>query len=217
VGLVMAIVGIGLGVSARRQIRKSEGWLVGDGIARAGIIVGTALLAIGIVVTAILLATHHSKCDHATNCSGSPHSGGQTTSAGARLGSRTPTASSTSRSRSAKVTPESTAPVASASTTAPNSAASPPVITLGVFGSGTASSIAVLDASGETEHTDVPLPYTTNSQLSGSYRVAIDAQSGSADPSASITCAINVPGKALVTHTSTGPYAVVHCDTDSGP
>jgi len=50
VGLVMDIVGISLGVSARRQIRKSDGWLVGDGIARAGIIVGTALLAMGIVV-----------------------------------------------------------------------------------------------------------------------------------------------------------------------
>jgi hypothetical protein len=220
VGLVMAIVGICLGVSARRQIRKSEGWLRGDGIAQAGIIVGTALLAIGIVGAAILLAAHHSDCDHQSNCSSSPQNGARTTPAGARPGSRKHTGPSTSRSRSrsATRTPGSTAPVASPSkTTAPNSSATPSVITLGVFGSGTASSIAVLDASGETEHTDVQLPYATNSQLSGNYRVAIDAQSGSGDPTATITCAINVPGKTLITHTSTGPYAVVHCNTDSGP
>ena len=53
VGLVMTIVGIALGISARRQIRKSDGWLVGDGMARAGIVVGAVLLVLGIAGTAI--------------------------------------------------------------------------------------------------------------------------------------------------------------------
>jgi hypothetical protein len=87
---------------------------------------------------------------------------------------------------------------------------------MSVSGNGPASSIAVLDGSGETEHTDVQLPYATNVRLAGNYRVAIDAQAESGEPSTSITCEINVPGRALVTHTSTGPDPVVHCNADPG-
>jgi Domain of unknown function (DUF4190) len=216
VGLVMDIVGISLGVSARRQIRKSDGWLVGDGIARAGIIVGTALLAMGIVVTAIVLATHHSNCERLTNCSSSPRGAGNT-APGARLSPQRSAASSRSRSRSRSAVgpPGSTAPgVAAPKTTAPKTATTPPVMTLSVSGTGPASSIAVLDGSGETEHTDVQLPYSTNVRLAGNYRVAIDAQAGSGGPSTSITCAISVPGRAVVTDTSTGPNAVVDCNAD---
>jgi hypothetical protein len=218
-GLVMAIVGIGLGISARRQIRKSEGWLVGDGIARAGIAVGGALLALGIAGTAIVLATHHSSCDHRANCSNSAQ-GAQATTPGGRLNPRTGSASSRSasrsRSRSAAVSPGSTAPGAAASnTTVPKTATTPSVITMSVSGTGPASSIAVLDGSGEREHTDLPLPYSINVRLAGNYRVAIDAQSESGAPSTSITCTIDVPGRGLVTHTSTGPYPVVNCNAGS--
>jgi hypothetical protein len=86
---------------------------------------------------------------------------------------------------------------------------------MSVSGSSPASSIAVLDGSGETEHTDVQLPYSINVRLAGNYRVAIDAQAESGAPSTSITCAINVPGRALVTHTSTGSYPVVNCNAGS--
>jgi hypothetical protein len=219
IGLVMAIVGIGLGISARRQIRKSEGWLVGDGIARAGIIVGSVLLALGIVITAILLATHDSSCDHQAHCASS--SQGAPTATPAARGNPSngaPSSSrSRSRSRSAGAPPGSTASGAAATnTTVPKPAATPPLITLSVSGDGTASSIAVLDGSGETEHTDVPLPYSTNVRPAGHYRVAIDAQAGSGDPSTSITCEINVPGRALVAHTSTGPDSVVDCNAGTG-
>jgi len=213
VGLVMAIVGIALGISARRQIRKSEGWLVGEGIARAGIIVGAALLALGIVGTAIVLATHHSSCDHPANCSNSAQ-GAQTTTPGERRNPQNGTASSrsASRSRSATDSPGSTTPGSASNTTAPN----PSVISMSVSGTGPASSIAVLDGSGETEHTNVQLPYSINVRLAGNYRVAIDAQSESGAASTSITCAIDVPGRALVTHTATGPYPVVTCNVNRG-
>lgn len=217
VGLVMTIVGIALGISARRQIGKSHGWLVGDAIARAGIIVGAALLALGIVGTAIVFATHHSSCDHHANCRNSAQ-GAQTTTPGERLNPQksTGTSRSASRSRSATVSPGSTTPGAAASnTTVPKSATTPSVITMSVSGSSPASSIAVLDGSGETEHTDVQLPYSINVRLAGNYRVAIDAQAESGAPATSITCAINVPGRALVTHTSTGPNPVVNCNAGS--
>ncbi len=56
--LVGQIVGIILGHQARRQIDNSEGWITGEGMARAGIIVGWAGIAldIGIILVIVILA-----------------------------------------------------------------------------------------------------------------------------------------------------------------
>jgi hypothetical protein len=46
--------------------------------------------------------------------------------------------------------------------------------------------------------------------------LGLGAQSNDGSASASITCEIDVPLRAPVTQTSTGPYAVVNCSVSGG-
>ena len=60
------------------------------------------------------------------------------------------------------------------------SVTAPQVITMTVTGSGAANSVTVLDGTGESQHEDVPLPYSTTTPLAGARAVAIEGQNGPA-------------------------------------
>lgn len=86
--------------------------------------------------------------------------------------------------------------------------ASPQVITMTVTGSGAANSVTVLDGTGESQHENVPLPYTTTTPLPGAKAAEIEGQNG---PTGSISCELSAPGYVPITHSSSGAYAVVDC------
>ncbi len=63
---LVAVVGLVLGIMARRQIRDSNGAETGDGLALAGIIIGaigTALAVVGLVGVIVLVAVGASQGD----------------------------------------------------------------------------------------------------------------------------------------------------------
>jgi hypothetical protein len=103
---------------------------------------------------------------------------------------------------SAPSPPPTTAP-ATTTTTAPG-------IVMTITGTGPATDITIVDGSLDTQHNGVSLPYritlTDHPVLAG-----ISAQTGGGDVFATISCEIQEPGRAPVSYTSTGPYAVVDC------
>jgi len=102
----------------------------------------------------------------------------------------------------------------------------PTTITLKITGSGSASSITVIDDGNESQHTEVGLPYVTTITGAVPFVVGIGAQNSDGSSSASISCEIDLsapgipanpgggPPQVLTTNSSTGPYAVVDCTTD---
>jgi hypothetical protein len=83
--------------------------------------------------------------------------------------------------------------------------------TITVTGTGPANSITV-DLSGqESQHTQVPLPWSTQVPEDFTGIIEMNAQDGSGSSAATITCTISDNFGTLNTNTSTGPYAVVSC------
>jgi hypothetical protein len=85
---------------------------------------------------------------------------------------------------------------------------------LTITGTGPAAQVTVLDNGSETQHTGVALPYATTLSDNPTI-VGLGAQTSSSDPSATLTCEIQIPGHSPVTKTSTGAYTVVDCTADT--
>jgi hypothetical protein len=84
-------------------------------------------------------------------------------------------------------------------------------VTFRVTGTGTAGSVT-LDLDGqESQRNSVPLPFYETRPYSRQYIIGLVAQSADGDATAAISCEIDVPGRAPVTNSSSGPFAVVSC------
>jgi hypothetical protein len=87
-------------------------------------------------------------------------------------------------------------------------------IVLKVTGTSPANSVTVTVNAQQSQHQSVHLPYTqtlTNNPAA----VGVTGRSGS-NQNATITCEIDVPGRAPVKHTATGANAVAACATSPG-
>ena len=79
-----------------------------------------------------------------------------------------------------------------------------------VTGNAPAGSITVLVGNEESQHTNVPLPYTYRT-LDNQIYYGITVQGGG--NGTTVTCEIDVPGVKAVSNTSTGNAAVVICSS----
>jgi hypothetical protein len=83
-------------------------------------------------------------------------------------------------------------------------------VVMTVTGSGTALTVTVLDQGRETQHKNVPLPYTTtltdHPSLAG-----IGAQSSNGAKKTTVSCSIKASGQTMTTRRSRGPFAMVDC------
>jgi hypothetical protein len=99
-------------------------------------------------------------------------------------------------------------------TTSVTTTSAPPLETvIKVTGTGPANSITIDQGGAETQHTDASLPYSITLQ-GAPLNVTMEAQDGSGESSATITCEIDDgQGDQVSVNTSTGPYAVVQCSS----
>ena len=72
VGFVGVILGIVFGVVAKGQIRRTGGIQEGRGLATAGIVIGSVLLALGILLVVLVIVIGA----HAANCANNPGAAG---------------------------------------------------------------------------------------------------------------------------------------------
>ena len=85
-----------------------------------------------------------------------------------------------------------------------------PGVVMTITGSGTALTVTILDQGRESQHKNVPLPYTTtltdHPSLAG-----IGAQSSNGAKKTTVSCSIKAAGQTMTTHRSRGPFAMVDC------
>jgi hypothetical protein len=84
--------------------------------------------------------------------------------------------------------------------------------TIAVTGTGPASSITIDLGGQETQHTDVPLPWSMKVPADYSGSISVHAQDGSGAGAATITCTISDNSGTVQTAKSTGPHAVTTCE-----
>ena len=86
-----------------------------------------------------------------------------------------------------------------------------------ITGTGPANDITILNNNQKSQHAGVPLPWSMTLPDTGSV-FGLSAQTGSGDPSAKISCEIQVPGQPPALATSTGAFSIVNCTTSAnGP
>jgi len=83
--------------------------------------------------------------------------------------------------------------------------------TIAVTGTGPASDVTIDVGGQESQHTQVPLPWSTQVPQDSTGLIVMNAQDGSGASAATITCTISDNFGTLNTNTSTGPYSVVSC------
>jgi hypothetical protein len=87
----------------------------------------------------------------------------------------------------------------------------PPVITYTITGNGTASSITWSNESGQTQASNVRLPWSVTVPEGASYGIYIVlAQDGTGT---SITCTISRGADVIATNTATGRYSIAQCQS----
>ncbi|MGH9122210.1 MAG: hypothetical protein ACRDYC_09745, partial [Acidimicrobiales bacterium] len=79
-----------------------------------------------------------------------------------------------------------------------------------VTGDAPAETLTMLLGTTESQHSNVPLPYTFSTPDT-QYYYGLTVQGGA--KGTTVTCEIDVPGVAPVKTTSTGSYAVVSCQS----
>jgi hypothetical protein len=108
------------------------------------------------------------------------------------------------------VPPTPTTAVLPTTTTAVPSTIS--LTTIAVTGTGPASSITIDLGGRETQHTDVPLPWSMKVPADYSGSISVHAQDGSGAAAATISCTISDNSGTAQTAKSTGPHAVTTCE-----
>ncbi len=83
-----------------------------------------------------------------------------------------------------------------------------------ITGTGPANNITILDNNQKSRRTGVPLPWSTTLPDTGT-TFGLSAQTGSGDPSATITCEIQLPDQSPQLATSTGAFSTVSCTTSA--
>lgn len=144
-------------------------------------------------------------------CSSSPAHRASTTATSIAAGDTGETTSTLSYDPAPPTGPATTAsttqPVVTTTTTAPGTV-------LTVTGASPATQVTINVGAQQTQHTGVPLPWSETLTADPGIVVLL-AQTGSGDPSATVTCSIAPPAQRPVTNTSTGAYATVTCEDNT--